>query len=226
MTSYFGDEPTCHRCDFPRRLHHLLRVEHECTERPNENAPGAAGTATEGNESDTHQNEGIMNHDTVTPASYLVLIVAAGLQQIVAHASDFTGAVALINADASRRFGWDAIEHTLTTGDYVRMTTFAGLEVEYRIIPHDRPVPEDEPSAEEVDAAELGEQVEELDSVVINSGTGLTATMELRAGSTTVTFSNHPDRLDSPQILAVDIPLLVDALLKMHRTWLYAGGAA
>ncbi|WML64766.1 hypothetical protein [Rhodococcus sp. AH-ZY2] len=26
--SYFGDEPTCTRCDYPERLHHLLRVDH------------------------------------------------------------------------------------------------------------------------------------------------------------------------------------------------------
>lgn len=48
MPGYFGDEPTCQRCDYPRRLHHLLGVEHDYTEPPNENAPGAAGTATEG----------------------------------------------------------------------------------------------------------------------------------------------------------------------------------
>lgn len=47
---YFGDEPTCVRCDYPRRLHHLLGVDHDYTEQPNENAPGAAATATEGNE--------------------------------------------------------------------------------------------------------------------------------------------------------------------------------
>lgn len=55
MAGYFGDEPTCARCDYPRRLHHLLRVDHDYTERPNENAPGAGATATEGNESDPQQ---------------------------------------------------------------------------------------------------------------------------------------------------------------------------
>lgn len=93
---------------------------------------------------------------THTPASYLVSIVVAGLQQIVAHAATFRGALDMIEVDANHRFGPGAIECTLTTGDYVRMTTFVGLEVENRIIPHDRPVPEDEPSAEEVDTTDNG----------------------------------------------------------------------
>lgn len=50
MTGYFGDEPTCQRCDYPRRLHHLLGVEHDYTEPPKENAPDA-GQGIEGNES-------------------------------------------------------------------------------------------------------------------------------------------------------------------------------
>ncbi len=53
---YFGREPACVRCGYPRRLHHLLGVEHDYTERPKENAPDA-GQGTEGNESITHQNE-------------------------------------------------------------------------------------------------------------------------------------------------------------------------
>lgn len=32
MPGYFGDEPTCRRCDYPRRLHHLLGVSHEFDE--------------------------------------------------------------------------------------------------------------------------------------------------------------------------------------------------
>ncbi|AOD21312.1 hypothetical protein IM25_06480 [Rhodococcus sp. p52] len=50
MAGYFGTEPTCARCDYPRRLHHLLGVEHDYTEPPNENAPDA-GQGIEGSES-------------------------------------------------------------------------------------------------------------------------------------------------------------------------------
>lgn len=53
---YFGDEPTCVRCDYPRRLHHLLGVDHDYTERPNENAPDAR-QGNEGNEP-TNQKKG------------------------------------------------------------------------------------------------------------------------------------------------------------------------
>ena len=62
MTGYFGDEPTCQRCDYPRRLHHLLGVEHDYTEPPNENAPDA-GQGTEGNESNPQQEgDSMPNH--------------------------------------------------------------------------------------------------------------------------------------------------------------------
>ena len=56
MAGYFGDEPTCDRCDYPRRLHHLLGVEHEYTPRLNENAL-ADGQVDEGNENPTHSDE-------------------------------------------------------------------------------------------------------------------------------------------------------------------------
>lgn len=225
MTGYFGDEPTCYRCDYPRRLHHLLRVEHEYTERPKENAPGAAGTATEGNESDTHQNEGIMTHDTVTPTSYLVLAVLAGIETIISHTVTFAGAVERSISHATSYFGTTEFARYITDCSVV-VVADDGHVVGYRIKPLERPVPEDELSAEEVDAAELDDEIEELDSVVIDSGTGLTAILERFAGRTAVALSNHPDRLDRPEILAEDIPELVDALLNMHRTWLYAGGAA
>jgi hypothetical protein len=39
MASYFGDEPTCTRCDYPARLHHLLNMAHEYT-------PGSRDTKT------------------------------------------------------------------------------------------------------------------------------------------------------------------------------------
>ena len=58
MASYFGDEPTCARCDYPRRLHHLLGVDHDYTEQ---DAPGPGATGAEGNESNPYQEEGIMN---------------------------------------------------------------------------------------------------------------------------------------------------------------------
>lgn len=53
MRGYFGAEPTCERCDYPRRLHHLLGVEHEYTPSPNENTP-ADGQVDEGNENCTN----------------------------------------------------------------------------------------------------------------------------------------------------------------------------
>ncbi len=57
MAGYFGTEPTCQRCDYPQRLHHLLRVDHEYTERPNKNAPAPVAAGNEGNEPTTQQRE-------------------------------------------------------------------------------------------------------------------------------------------------------------------------
>lgn len=34
MSYYFGDEPTCTRCDYPERLHQLLRVDHDYAAPP------------------------------------------------------------------------------------------------------------------------------------------------------------------------------------------------
>ncbi|MCF8786889.1 hypothetical protein [Rhodococcus ruber] len=42
MSGYFGDEPTCARCDYPRRLHHLLRVGHDYEPGPSDDDPGLA----------------------------------------------------------------------------------------------------------------------------------------------------------------------------------------
>ncbi|WMM73005.1 hypothetical protein RCF27_01225 [Rhodococcus pyridinivorans] len=166
MAGYFGDEPTCQRCDYPRRLHHLLGVEHDYTERPEENAPDA-GQGIEGNES-TNQEAGDSAMQSTDPQSYMVRLIVAGLQQIIAHADTFRSAIALINADVTRRFGWDEIEHSVTTGDYVRLTTTVGLEVEYRIIPHDQPVPEDEPAADTIDDAPEGILVDPIPTVYQN----------------------------------------------------------
>lgn len=45
MPGYFGDEPTCRRCDYPKRVHHLLNVEHEYRPSENGDAPDrGAGT--------------------------------------------------------------------------------------------------------------------------------------------------------------------------------------
>lgn len=63
MAGYFGDEPTCARCDYPRRLHHLLGVDHDYTEQPNKKAPDA-GQGTEGNESDPQQTGDSPMNDT------------------------------------------------------------------------------------------------------------------------------------------------------------------
>ncbi len=166
MAGYFGAEPTCARCDYPRRLHHLLGVNHDYTEPPNENAPDA-GQGIEGNES-TNQEAGDSDMQSTDPQSYMVRLIVAGLQQIVAHAQDFPGAIALINADVTRRFGWDAIEYTVTTGDYVRMTTTVGLEIEYQILRSDQPVPEDEPAADTIDDAPEGILADPIPTVYQN----------------------------------------------------------
>ncbi|WP_064256160.1 hypothetical protein [Rhodococcus sp. HS-D2] len=62
MAGYFGDEPTCRRCDYPRRLHHLLGVDHDYDERSQENAPGAEATATEGKEITSNQEGNSMSN--------------------------------------------------------------------------------------------------------------------------------------------------------------------
>lgn len=59
MVGYFGDEPTCRRCDYPRRLHHLIRVDHDY-----EDAPGPAATGTEGEETTNQQEGDSMSNDT------------------------------------------------------------------------------------------------------------------------------------------------------------------
>lgn len=216
MAGYFGNEPTCARCDYPRRLHHLLGVEHDYTERPSENAPDA-GQGIEGNES-TNQEAGDSDMQSTDPQSYMVRLIVAGLQQTVAHAQDFPGAIALINADVTRRFGWDAIEYTVTTGDYVRMTTIAGLEVEYRIIPHDELVPENEPSVYDID----DDHIEVLANVDI--GDGLTVTFERydQAGKPseyTVEFDRQSG-LNAPSMHPDNIGELIDKLSEMRRQWL------
>ncbi|MDT2004560.1 hypothetical protein FXW78_07085 [Rhodococcus opacus] len=66
MSLYFGDEPTCLRCDYPRRLHHLLGVDHEYEPPANENTPGS-GQGSEGNENRTNSHEGTaLSHFTAT----------------------------------------------------------------------------------------------------------------------------------------------------------------
>ena len=150
MAGYFRNEPTCARCDYPRRLHHLLRAEHDYTERPKENAPGAAATAPEGNESDTHQNEGIMTHHTVTPASYLVIAVLAGIETIVSHTATFAGAVERSVSHATSYFGTTEFARYITDCSVV-VAADDGQVSGYRIKPLDRPLPEGEPSAAEVD---------------------------------------------------------------------------
>lgn len=58
MSGYFGDEATCRRCDYPRRLHDLLGVGHEYTPRE-ENGPGAGfPPATEASENNPNPHEG------------------------------------------------------------------------------------------------------------------------------------------------------------------------
>ena len=59
MVGYFGDEPTCRRCDYPRRLHHLLRVDHDY-----EDAPGPAATGAEGGETANQQEGDSVPNDT------------------------------------------------------------------------------------------------------------------------------------------------------------------
>lgn len=153
------------------------------------------------------------------PTRHIVLLIVAGLQKAIVHATTFRGAIDLIEADAAQRFGPDAIDYKVITGDYVRMTTTVGLEVEYRIIPHDQLVPEDEPSAHEIDG--FGgdgdaDEIEQIDSVVIDSANGLTAIVETFRGVATVSFTNHPDRLDAPELRVDDIPHLIGALGRFY----------
>ncbi|MGW4331864.1 hypothetical protein ACWEK5_03445 [Rhodococcus koreensis] len=63
MVGYFGEMPTCVRRSYPRRLHHLLGADHGYGAR-NQNAPGAAGTATEGCEFNPYQRTDSMNQGT------------------------------------------------------------------------------------------------------------------------------------------------------------------
>ncbi len=56
MSGYFGNEPTCTRCDYPRRLHHLLGVDHDY-QASNAKAPDA-GQGIEGSESHPASKQG------------------------------------------------------------------------------------------------------------------------------------------------------------------------
>ncbi|MFC9833193.1 hypothetical protein ACFVKB_05105 [Rhodococcus sp. NPDC127530] len=58
MSLYFGDEPTCLRCDYPRRLHHLLGVEHDYEPRPNDESAPDAGQGIEGEANHTNREVG------------------------------------------------------------------------------------------------------------------------------------------------------------------------
>jgi len=82
MAGYFGDEPTCARCDYPRRLHHMLRVEHEYTERPDKkNAPGSAATDSEGTNGTDYQEgtSSMVNRtDFIRNTATIATIVAVG----------------------------------------------------------------------------------------------------------------------------------------------------
>jgi len=151
MTGYFGSEPTCRRCDYPRRLHHLLRVEHDY-EPGKEDAPGAGGAATEGKESASQQKEESMTHNTATPASYLVRAEVDGAEQIIAHTATFPRAVERTVAHSNSYFGTTEV-HRVITDRNVFATGPDGHEITYRIYPLDRPLPENEPSCADVDAA-------------------------------------------------------------------------
>ncbi|MGV9714462.1 hypothetical protein [Rhodococcus pyridinivorans] len=130
----------------------MLGVEHDYTERPNENAPDA-GQGIEGNESITHQNEGDSEmKSTSAPASYLVDVVLPDGEERIGHTATFDQAVDRAVTDAADLLGTDFTSHVTD----ISMFAIApdGRTVEYRITPHDQPVPEDEPSADEIDADE------------------------------------------------------------------------
>lgn len=59
-SGYFGDEPTCGRCDYPRRLHRLLRVDHDYEEAPTVD-PVVGATGGEGpNPTPSLEKESVM----------------------------------------------------------------------------------------------------------------------------------------------------------------------
>ncbi|MFD6860542.1 hypothetical protein ACFWCF_24785 [Rhodococcus sp. NPDC060090] len=176
--------------------------------REQRDAPESVAADTGGEESTNQQEGDSAMQSTDNPASYLVLLIAAGLHQIVAHAPDFQGAIALINADTTRRFGWDEIEHTVTTGDYVRMTTTVGLEVEYRILPHDQPVPTDEPTVDQVEAATdaLGALTEEeqLDG-------NLVVLAQVKRGPFTAEITKYARRAENGEIVLDELEVTIDS---------------
>ncbi|MGX6513035.1 hypothetical protein [Rhodococcus sp. SJ-2] len=175
--------------------------------REQRDAPGAAATATEGEESITQQENESMS-SIADPVSHIVLLIVAGLQKAIAHATTFRGAIDLIEADAAQRFGWDEIEHTVTTGDYVRMTTTVGLEVEYRILPHDQPVPEHEPTVDQVEAATdaLGALTEEeqLDG-------NLVVLAQVKRGPFTAEITKYARRAENGAIVFDELELTIDS---------------
>lgn len=87
MPGYFGSEPTCKRCDYPRRLHHLLNVEHDYEPQNNENAPGAAGTDSEGTNRPNPQ-EGTDPLNILPDAAELVEAAAANHCTVTAEQAE------------------------------------------------------------------------------------------------------------------------------------------
>ncbi|WAL46790.1 hypothetical protein [Rhodococcus pyridinivorans] len=105
---YFGDELTCRHCDYPRRLHHLLRVDHEYTERPNENAPAPVAAGNEGTENQSNTYEGAesvnakVQHtdDTATePCGYVLTEAGAAALDMLERRAKTTAQESVVKAD-------------------------------------------------------------------------------------------------------------------------------
>lgn len=182
------------------------RVYENTADQIEKRTPGAAATASEGEESNTH--EGNSMSSIADPVSHIVLLIVAGLQKVIAPAATFRGAIDLIEADAIQRFGPDAIDYKVITGDYVRMTTTVGLEVEYRIIPHDQLVPEDEPTVDEVEAATdaLGALTEEE-----QADGNIVVLAQVKRGPFTAEITKYARRDENGVIVLDELEVTIDS---------------
>ncbi|MEE2058263.1 hypothetical protein [Rhodococcus artemisiae] len=91
-----------------------------------------------------------MTDSTPTPASYLVVVIMAGVKKVVGHAVTFAQALDRATSHAVEHFGATEFTRHITDSALFAIAP-DGKTIEYQITPHDRPVPEDELSADEVD---------------------------------------------------------------------------
>lgn len=245
MAGYFGTEPTCARCDYPKRLHYRLRVEHEYTERPNENAPDA-GQGIEGNEIRTDNQEGT---DSVTqtttptepqplPTSRFTLEIVLGVFALALivpkpgpvklNVITSAGKVFhLTTAESVQEIMPFAERHAARCSEVLGKVEFehapdgliaayeGGQELYYRY-----ECPEFEPRSES-DDADFGDLVTLASAQIGDSCEVTFDRFADKAGTDDqIAFSATKPGGDGPWIRPDEIPNLVDELLEMHRTWL------